>query len=128
MDQAKKDAEQLKNDLKSDDPATRKAAEQKVEEMKKQAGQNAAGQQRPDPKEIEQAVKDMKSGDPEKQKQGREKLEQQLGKDARNSNRQLGKEAVKQAEKDLRPSRSNRTSVRRPGQEGRRRKETSRTP
>ncbi|HEY2784708.1 MAG TPA: hypothetical protein VGJ05_06995, partial [Fimbriiglobus sp.] len=97
MDKAKKDAEQLQKDLQSSDPATKAAAEKKVEEMKRQAGNNAGGQQKPDPKEIDQAIKDMQSGDPQKQKQGQDKLEQQFGKDAV----QKAKKEAEQIQKDL---------------------------
>ncbi len=93
--QAEKEAKQIEKielqDLKSGDPDKKAAAEKKLEDMKQQAGQNAAGQQKPDPKEIENAIKQTQSADPNEQQQGRDKLDQTVGKEnRRESGRRTG--------------------------------------
>ena len=70
--QAERDAKQLAEDLQSDDPATRKAAEQKLKDLAKQAeqhaGQGSQGKPLPDAEKqkLQEMAKNLTSDDPAK--------------------------------------------------------------
>src|SRR5207249_4831584 len=83
-------AEQLQNDLKSDDPNKRAEAQKKIDAMQKQADEmaksgnpkqdTAAAGKKVDPKEVQNALDDLNSDDPNKRAEAKRKLDEALGK------------------------------------------------
>jgi hypothetical protein len=85
----RKKAEQMANDLKSNDPATRKAAEQKLKDMAQQANAGkpeGSGERKPTPEEIKEeqeklanAAKDLTSKDDAARQKAEKELDEKIG-------------------------------------------------
>jgi hypothetical protein len=91
---ARKQAEQLANDLKSDDPQKRAAAQKQLQDLQHQAQQTGQPQPKGEPtaeerKQLEEAANDLMSDDPQKQQAARDKLDEMVGPEARQQAEQL---------------------------------------
>ena len=85
MNQAKKQAEQLAKDLQSDDPATKAAAEKKLDDLMKQA-EKMAGKNQPTKEHMDQLkemAKDLKSPDKDRREKAEKALDNMMGKENR---------------------------------------------
>jgi|GEM_PF-1218711 len=96
-------AEQLQNDLKSDDAKKRAAAQKEIDDLKKQAREfaknnppekeNGPGGAKADPMKVEQALDDLNSDDAAKRQQAKKDLDDMLGKGAGDKAEQFNKMA-----------------------------------
>ncbi len=80
--EARKDAEKLRDQLKSGDKNREQAAQDELNRMKKQAEQNAANDKAANDQKLEQAAKDLAGNDPQKNEAAKKEIDKQLGQGA----------------------------------------------
>ncbi len=112
-------AEQLQNDLKSEDKDKRAAAEKELKDFANQAKNNppkkedapGAGGKKVDPKEVEKALDDLNSDDPNKRAEAKKKLDDQLGKGTGDKAEEFNKKANSENLKDQSEGRKGRDDL-----------------
>ena len=112
-------AEQLQNDLKSEDKDKRAAAEKELKDFANQANKNppkkegapGAGGKKVDPKEVEKALDDLNSNDPNKREAAKKKLDDMLGKGTGDKAEEFNKKANSENLKDQSEGRKGRDDL-----------------